>query len=162
MTFTAGQQLRAPQLRSLFPQLTTLPSDAAITSSTVLTDTAGLSLSLEPRSRYIFDGYVAFDSSATAEITFGFRAPPGATGHWAVLGSDVSAPGLDVYVATTFSDASYAFSEGAATGQVLFPHGYIVTSGASGALQFRFAQGTSDASATSLRKGSWLRLTRIS
>lgn len=160
MPYAIGQRVRAPELRDSFPQLSVLLSDAATISSTVLTDTAGLFVNLEPQARYIFDGYIAFDTSATAEVTVGFRAPVGSTGHWAQLGQDASAAGLDAYVQVNYNDTAYAFSEGGPN-QVVFPHGYIATAGAGGPLQFRFAQGTSTASTTSLRKGSWLRLLRI-
>jgi hypothetical protein len=40
------------------------------------------------------------------------------------------------------------------------PHGYLTTAGTAGTLQFRWAQKVTNATATRIISGSWMKLTR--
>ncbi|MFF2864490.1 hypothetical protein ACFVSX_32000 [Streptomyces rubiginosohelvolus] len=136
-------------------------ADEAVTSSTVLQDDDHLTLPVTAGGRYALDAMLAVDGDPAADLLLTVTAPPGSTGYWTpgaiTLGvSDGTgsirltryAPGTTIGVGVT------------AAGLIVTPLGTI-TAGASGAVTVQWAQNVSTGTATVLRAGSWLRLTRV-
>lgn len=159
---SVGQLVRAAELRSYFPTVSVLQSDAAISSSDVLTEAPGLTVLVEPNTRYALEGYLAFNSDTTAHIRVGLAAPPGATGHWGLHAMYyVPADTFNAYATQAYGIDNFITASGGSAGQACAPFGVLQTSGAGGMLRTRLAQAVATATPTALKAGSWLRLTRL-
>jgi hypothetical protein len=170
MTFAAGSKLRAAELNDVSPLLGILASSASVTSSTTLVQSA-LAVTIEASSEYALDGYIAYDAGATGDFKMALTVPTGATGHWGLhavaTGSsanggtdgDMTALRLDAFGTSNVLTA--AGSTSFSGRMVALIRGYISTSTSVGAVTVHFAQNTSNATATTLASGSWLRLWKI-
>lgn len=163
--YSLGARVRAADLRDALPVYGVLNSDAAVSLADFLIDSAGLYVPMETNAQYALDGYIGFQSNATARLRAGFTAPPGCTGTWGLAGPSGNNTTFNSYAAISYdsgvSAENYAFGPGSSTLMALQPHGYIETDGAAGVLRLRFGQTTADASTTTIKAGSWLRLTRL-
>jgi len=143
--------------------------DITKTSSTALADATGLAVQLDANSFYAIDGYLAYVAGATGDIVVALSAPAASTGHWAlfpIVASSTGAAGsFDGRRNSGFGDSVTQVGGGSdsLSGSMLCqPHAYVATAGTAGLLQLRFAQSVSSATATIVKKGSWLRATKLS
>jgi hypothetical protein len=130
-------------------------STETVTSSTVLQNDDTLKLSLAANKTYIVDGVLfASSTSATPDIIIAFY---GQTGSTIAVGytNDVNEMVLGS------SATSTRITLPANTPTSVHLHGTVVTSGASGDLQLKWAQATSNANATAVLPGSYLRAEEI-
>lgn len=170
MPFVAGQKVRAQELNDLVLGVV-MTSDVTKISSTSFSNATGLVLPLAANATYGLDGWVHWTSADNADIQFRYTYPSGSTGQWAGVGPRVnenptaSGPRINYVDFGAVSIAnSLAFTGdniASPTTVSASPRGFIITSSTSGNLQLQFAQGTSQASNTVLRAGSWLRVTRL-
>jgi hypothetical protein len=167
-TFYAGQRVTAADLAGALPLLGWMRADVSKTSSTTLSDATGLAVPLAASATYAIDAYISYVTGATADVKVAFSAPTGSTGHWALMPLAASATGssgsLDATRQSGFGDTVTQTAGGSdvyTLGMACQPHAYVVTSGASGLLQVRFAQATSSASPTLVKAGSWIRALRL-
>jgi hypothetical protein len=164
VTFPAqvGVKLRAGALRRNLHTIAYVPTDQAFQAD-IYSDVAGLSFDVERNARYGFVGYIAYESSSTADIKFTLAGPDGATGHYSFYTQNQAATGgignLESLRLDLINDDSQ--QQGAAGGTGLpmtcYPRGYVATVGVGGAVQVRFAQVTTTAAETVVKAGSWLR-----
>lgn len=170
MAFTAGQILSAGDLNDLIG-FAYLAADQTVTSSTTLVNATGLSFSLSANAVYAIDGWMRWTSGPTPNVKFGWTVPASADGWWSLMAAytqtapvagrervnyiDTSTVAITSALSGTGDDESTGVIDISAR-----PCGYITTSTA-GTLQFKFAQNTSNAGATILGEGSWLRLSRM-
>ncbi len=169
--FLAGQKVRASQLST---GITTLAgyatSDTSVASSTALVNAVGVVLAVEANATYLWDAYIAYNAVEAADLKFGWSVPSGASGHWAEMGIDTSedVTSFGRGRATMaridgYGDSNTGSSSGRdrALAMSCLPRGYLVTAGAAGSLQLRFAQLASNATGTVIKAGSWIRAVRL-
>lgn len=169
-TLIVGSLVGARSLRRQFPQVDYAPELSAFQTDG-WSDVAGLSVQVESQSRYALEGYIAYDSSTAADIQFAIMAPRGASGSWGFMPLWITAGGGgtgDVFAARTLginnagdADAFREVAAGTGGSTMCSVQGYMVTGPQDGVLQLRFAQNVITASATQVRAGSWLRVTRL-
>ncbi|WP_459805010.1 hypothetical protein [Herbidospora sp. RD11066] len=139
-------------------------ADESVTSSGSVQSDDHLFISVGVNSRYAVDGLIIYEAHTTGDFMFGWLAPSGATFGWLV---DVGDPaGTSTYMAVArqwTTGAGVVTAPGLGAGALLtFPvRGLLTTAGSSGSLQFRWGQGTSHATPTIVRAGSFLRLHKI-
>lgn len=171
MVFVAGQKVRASQLNT---GVTTLlgysTADTSVASSTTLVNATGVAISVEANATYMWDAYLAYNANEAADLKFAWAVPSGATGHWSEMGvdasEDISTLGRGKVTAARFDaygDATTGSSSGRDSTLIMacWPRGYLVTAGAAGTFQLRFAQLASNATGTVIKAGSWVRAVRL-
>jgi hypothetical protein len=162
-TFSAGQRLTAGALQAAFPLTSVKSTTENVTSSTVLQNDDQLLLPVVANTTYLLDGYLFYVAAEAGDLKIAFTAPALADLYWSVIGMTTS--GVDV------TDASVTAENGSlgTVTRVLGGdggtwcsarlQGRLIVAATAGSLQLQFAQGTSSATATSLRAGSWIQLT---
>lgn len=156
MTFTAGEKLRAPDLRESFAHTSVLLADTALSNSQALTDAPGLTVLTEPTTRYVLNGYLAYSTGTTPDLTIALIAPIAAFGTWGVAALDTGG-GMVGQRVLGFNDTLTISISGSGSQLAAHLSGFLHTI-VGGPLQLRFAQTTADVSATRLLAGSWLSL----
>lgn len=152
------------------PLVAALSADAAgITSNTVLADVSGLSIPVTASRTYemhLMCLYTAAGGAGTGQFKIGFTGPAGATLDWGNIGLVVNGAGGVSGTATfdggTISDARSFGAGGATTLTTMVAHGRLVTAGTAGNFKLQAAQVASSATATTVRRGTVLRLWPIS
>lgn len=158
VTYYAGQNFTAAYLNSALPILGYCTADTSKTSNTTLGNITGLSVPVAASTTYALDGYLGYDGNATGDIKFAFTQPSGTTGHWGLAGDDTTTSGN--LKTTTAAALTTVITLGGGTAKATV-HGYVVVAGTAGTLQLQFAQNTSNGTATTVRAGSWIRLSKI-
>lgn len=170
MTFAAGAKVRAAELNDASPLISYLAAGHSVTSSTTLVQSA-VAVTLEANAKYALDGYLAYEAGATGDFKTALTVPSGATGHWGLHGvatgstasggteGDLIALRLDAF--GTANPLTAAGSTSFSGRMVALLRGYIATAGSGGAVTLYFAQNTSNATATTLSSGTWIRLWKI-
>jgi ABC-type tungstate transport system permease subunit len=130
-------------------------SDESVASSTTLQDDNDLVVALEANSYYHFEVMHVYTGHSAADLKVGFTGPAGSTGHFSVRYSAAGA-GNAVGGAGALQSAV-----GSSTVSVSGSIGYIYTAGTAGNLQLVWAQNTSNATATVMKEGSWIRVVKI-
>lgn len=169
MPFAAQSKARAPLLRDALYQVGRNVSDQTVSATLAYVDIAGLSVLVRPNASYQMDGYIAYDTNEVARCNFAVTGPPDMVSSWGsgqltpdATGGIGSALAFRRDFMSDTSTGGYGGTGATTPGPVsAIPHGVIVTRAFGGAIQFRFAQQVSDASATTIRAGSWIRLIRI-
>lgn len=162
----AGVKLRAGTFRSTLHTIGYVPTDQAFQAD-VFSDVAGLSFEVERNAVYAFVGYVAYESSSTADIKFTMSGPDGSIGHWGFTTQNQAATGgvgnIEALRLSLINDDSQTQGAAGGTGLAMtaLPRGFVETTGVGGAVQVRFAQITTTAAETVVKAGSWLRAYRI-
>lgn len=127
-------------------QTTFKPANEYLTSTTALQDDDDLFFTVEAGESYIIEGGLFFQQDTpTSEVKVAFNGPTLTTLIWTLDGGTESA-----------YDA--VLNNGGAGGNPI--SGFIQCS-ADGVVHLRFAQDVSDPAGTGLKKGSWLRATRL-
>lgn len=139
-------------------------ANESVTSSTTLQNDDHFAFSVAANASYALEGYVIYDGNTTpaGDLKAAFTVPAGATLWWTNFGTNVS--NLTQYnAATQNGTASRALpTNGGTTGTISFaPRGYLNTAGTAGTFQFQWAQNVSNATATTVFGGSWMKLTRM-
>lgn len=137
-------------------------SDAVpVNNSVTLGSDAILKSTLLTGATYMFDGRIYYDSSVTADFKLAFLVPTFSFFKWGLTGRQAAtATNFDPQVATTSDGPLIAGGNAVGTATFCDFSGHITTT-AAGDLQTRYAQGTLDATNTTVRSGSWLRVIRI-
>jgi hypothetical protein len=139
-------------------------ANQSVTSSTTLVNDTHLALAVVANAVYELEGFIAYDGATSpSDIKMDWTLPASATLLWGPLGAATGgaaayAP-LAVNAGTPLTAGTYG-TGGAYT--ALNPRGRLATAGTAGTLQFRWAQNTSNATATTIYAGSWIRLRRVS
>lgn len=158
-TFAVDQ---APQLGATAPESATVikPSDESVTSSTTLQDDDAFTFALKANTKYVISGGLfATSTVAQPDIKIAFTVPSGATmdiGYLAQGGSSRTAELLE-----TSGTASAQIDIPANTNTLIQQFGSVVTSSTSGNLQLKWAQFSSNATATKIKQGSFITVTEV-
>jgi hypothetical protein len=171
MAVSVGERATGRDLRFLRPLYARLAGDITTQSNDVLTDVPGMTFSLRPGARYLMDGYIAYTSATAADLQLAITGMDGVFN-----GADFAFVGLatggtssgdlhgirheDLHTPTANHFSSYA-GAGTSTGMFCSPYGGFRARDLPVVLQLQFCQTTSTASATTIKAGSWLRLTQL-
>jgi hypothetical protein len=132
-------------------------ADQSVTSSTALVNATSLSASVAANSTYIVEVQGIFTADTVGGIKLGWATlPAGASLIWSIPASTGSGTG-SVFDGT----ATDTWAGSGATQRSFWYRGTLVTAGTAGTLQLQFAQAASNATATILKTGSWLKLERV-
>lgn len=165
--FYAGQELTAAALNAAFPLRAFADADTSRTSSTTFLDADGLVVELEANSQYAIDGWLAYDAGVTGDLKVQLLVPTGAGGTWGMYALSTTSTGsvgtvqanrAPVGSGNALTAGGSASSAGAMNALL---RGYIATGDDPGELQVQFAQNTSNATATTIKAGSWIRAQKI-
>lgn len=140
--------------------------DESVTSSATLQNDDVLVLPVVANARYIMDSqffYTGAGDGATGGFKIGWTGPSGATMLWANYGTtqNLSPTLVNYNVVVESIGGGRGVGTNGATVMSCVPKGVLNTGANSGSLQLQWAQGGSNATATVLKAGSWIRLTRI-
>lgn len=168
--FVPNQKVRAPELNDILTSAI-LPTSLSVVSSTVLADAAGLAVPLLADSVYAIDGWFYYQAAAAGDLRTGWRFPSGADGWWSTVGPDATNNPVASQERRNYTDFGVVpLNTSLVTAGdddltdiyiTTVPRGFIETGNEGGTLQVQFAQGTSNATATILHAGSWLRIARL-
>jgi hypothetical protein len=164
----AGQPITAALLQSMLPTYVIKGSDQSVTSSTTNVNDTGLLVSVAASATYLITGMLLYSAHSSADIKLGWSGPSGATFDWIIHAQTTGTGGLATagMVVDRQSIGNSAFPLGGfgAENTTLMTAplwGRLVTSATAGTFQLNWAQQTSNATASIMRAGSWLRLDRV-
>jgi hypothetical protein len=170
--FFAGQLVPAADLQALVDDITALAApykfkaaDESVTSSITLQDDNHFSWSILANTNYMMLGWIYATGAAAGDIKMALSAPAGCTGyrnvHWA--GAAVTTPSStipDQGVQTNIASRdTRGLPGGDISGQIW---GAVFNAGTAGTLKFQWAQDVSNATPTTIKKGSWMLLIPVS
>ena len=159
-TWTAGQRVTAAQLTLMEPLLVYKLAAEAVTSSTTLQNDDELFLPVAANAFYILDCWIQFNALVGADIKIAWTVPTSATMNYSALGTGPT--NYTDYDTSVVSSGTARPAKGnAPTPQAISSRGHLQTSSTAGTLQLQWAQNTSNATATSVLAGSWIRLNRV-
>lgn len=164
----AGNLIIGSELLAAFNQVKALTAvktaDETVTSSTTLQDDNELFASVAANTTYELTGwlYVA-STSNTPDMKLGYTGPSGATlvhSAWGQqTGATTNTGSPDTGVHATISGVH---TKGVINGNLsILLHGTLVVSSTAGTFRFQWAQQTSDAAGTTVKAGSWIKLTPV-
>jgi hypothetical protein len=146
-------------------------ADESVTASTTLQNDDHLVVPVAANATYTIDGYLQWIGNDTGDIKFAFAFPSGSTLHWGMIGPDdlattfasLGTRGTSEWFARTSQTTSSAFIQYSASTAALLGRmsGLLVTGGSAGTLTLQWAQFVSNPTATTLKQGSWLKLSRV-
>jgi len=146
-------------------------ADQSVTSSTTLVNDTHLTFSVLANGVYTMEGYLLYQGAAdpAGGLKVDFNGPAGATLKWTNFGTNQGSASPQTLL--TYNVVSETLAPGSprtmgtnGTGGTVMscsPRGILTVSSTAGTFVLRFAQGTSNATATSLMTGSWIRLTKV-
>ena len=178
-TLSAGQRLTASLMRSMLPQYARKTADTARSATTTQTDDPHLTFTVEANAVYECRGWIKFDGPTAGDIGTGWTLPSGADGEWTCYGAGLSPviafSNTGVATLDTQSSRGYTIRTdsidlaagrtlgclGAGTALTASIHALLRTGSNSGTFALKWAQFTSDATATTMYTDSMLCLTRF-
>lgn len=167
MSFVAGQKVRASDLNAGQPLFGRVTSDVTVISSTTLVDVTGLVVAMEASAFYTIEGFLGCSSALAADLKFAWTMPAGCSILWTIGGIDTPAasPGYSGDWLAFLNESEGASDtlglSGGTSPTSARPMGSILVGATAGNLQMTFAQVVSTASNTTVKAGSWLKLTRV-
>lgn len=144
------------------------PANESVTSSATLQDDNDFAFAVAANAIYTLQTYIIYSGAIDGGTGAGglkmqFTGPAGAGMTWTNFGANVSGgvTNYNVVAEGLAAGAPRSVPTNAGTTMTCQPKGTLVTSGTSGTLQFRWAQNTSNATATVVGINSWMRLKRV-
>lgn len=141
-------------------------ADTGRTNNT-LTDDPHLVIPVAPSTTYKVEATLIVDGSASGDFKWNFNGPSGATAQIAPFGqfgtTITTSPNTgSTFIAQGLANAGVASGMiGVGSKMIILLQGILVTSSTAGNLTLQWAQGTTNATATTVYTGSSLRLTPI-
>jgi hypothetical protein len=178
-TLLAGQRLTAGLLAAMQTQVARKTSDTSRSATTTATADPHLTFEVAANAIYVWDGWLKYDgATGGADFVVDFTAPASALGEWGGHGAGItvigstSAPALQTdtsgtngYMLRVEANDVQQFRTygtlGVGNALVVMLMGTLRTAGTAGTFSLDWAQGTSNATATTLYTDSWLRMTRV-
>ncbi|NUK07457.1 hypothetical protein HRW18_05395 [Streptomyces lunaelactis] len=159
-----GRRVTSGLLMSMLPLQVIKQSQTLRASTTTLTADPELVLPLEASAQYIIDGHIIYGAaSATPGLQCSIVGPAGSSGVWSANAPAVSAvpdPALMRWRSFGLS-SSTGFGSNGSNNAGMRIHANITTTTA-GNLSFNWAQSVSNATATEVQAGAWIRAFRAS
>jgi hypothetical protein len=139
--------------------------DETVTSSITLQADDDLFLPVAANSIYLLDCFIPFSGAAIGlgGIRSDWTGPAGFNLDWAAYGTNGMAGGSETDYDVVIQVAAGLRSQptNAGTTMSMRPTGTLVTVGTAGTLAFRWAQASSNATGTTVKKNAWIRLMKI-
>jgi len=175
----AGQRLTASLLRSMQPQVARKTADTQRSATTTAAADPHLTFEVEANAAYVWEGFLKYDAATGGDFLVDFSVPTNALGEWGahgpgivVIGADdsplalqtdtVQSTGYMVRVEVNDVTQSRTYGGlGAGTGITVLIAGTLRVGSTAGTFSLDWAQGTSNATATTLFTDSWLKLQRV-
>jgi hypothetical protein len=163
--WTAGQRVLAATLTAMEPLVVIKPADTSRASNTTLSNDPDLVFTNVGVGTYLFDGLLRYTgitfSTGPGDIKLGFAFSGSLSASGWVPNTFVSnaANNVDV-VCSNFGTSRVEGTYGTGTDVGASVRGYLVVT-AAGTMSLQWAQNTSNATATTMRAGSHLKLTQI-
>lgn len=159
-----GTTLTYGLLTSMLPITATKTANEPVTSSTTLQNDDELLVAVEANAMYDVLLHLLHDSATAGDVVIGWSGPSGATMNWGMIGAQVTTTSSttvpDVTMPALTIAQTNALGGGASIGTYCLVHGVLTTAGTAGTLNFRWAQNSSNATASNVRAGSQLILKR--
>jgi hypothetical protein len=152
------QWYRYPDVRTIYK-----PTTESVTSSTTFQDDNHFTFSVLANSAYALESYIPYDGAAAGDLKMQFTGPALASMFFTNFGANTAAPAEYNVVVETLAAAGSARGVAANDATVMScqPKGTLVVGATAGTLQFQWAQFVSNATATRILGGAWMRLTKI-
>lgn len=175
----AGQKITAALLRSMLPMIARKTSDTLRNSTTTATADPHLQFEVEANAVYVWDGFLKYDAATAGDLLVDFSVPSGALGEWGAHGPGIVVIGADdsplVLQTDTVQSTGYMVRVevndvtqsrtygglGAGTGITILIAGTLRVGSTAGTFSLDWAQGTSNATNTTLFTDSWLKMVRV-
>lgn len=164
----AGQIATADALNNPGPVTQTYvikPADESVTSSSTLQDDDHLLLSVAANAIYRVETIIKYVSTSTTPgFQMAWSGPTGASLLWVPcgLGFGDTSSNDKIDMAARDITAASSLATPSSAGNVALPTGILTVGGTAGTLKFRWAQVSGNATATTVKAGSLLQLTRLS
>ena len=163
--FQAGQSLTAADLNAAFDirRVAWQTGDQIVNNSTTFVSSTFLTLTVAANSSYVYEALLVWDTNSTADFKHQLLVPAGAAVRQGTWTPTNTVAATNTTIAVDALDAIGYGGGGVALGTMLTarPVGLIATVGTAGSVTVQFAQGTANASNTTLKTGSWIRLTKV-
>ena len=137
------------------PSFVRKTADETVTSSTTLQSDDHLFFAVAASEIWVFDFTLFIVSAAAPDIRIALDVPAGATLKWAIIHEMDNNEVATLSVVTTGDDTSRIYGATASETMIVV-RGIIVNGGTAGNVQLRWAQGTSDATGTTVKENSFL------
>lgn len=162
----AGAKIRASELNAARPSVGFCDTDQSKAANTTLAAITGVACPLEADGIYAVDAYVAYNANATGDLKLALAGPAGSTGHWGIYAMAAAATGTAGDLNALRADVGSTLVAGGsgtspAGAHICIPRGIIEVGATAGDLVLQFAQNVSNATATVIKAGTWLRAWRI-
>jgi hypothetical protein len=132
-------------------------ADQSVTSSTTLIDDTHLQFAIAAQHEYVFELMLAVTGPGFLKVAF--NAPSGSAGWWVIEQTISGSRNTATVLTSTFVDGEAL--GGNTNGDLVWLNGYVDNGATAGTVKLRWAQQTSNGSATILKKGSYLRAYRV-
>jgi hypothetical protein len=137
---------------------------AGVTTNTTVANDGVLALAVAASCVYVVDWNLVTDGATAGDFKYAWTGPASATMAWSSLGLDAGAASNVAPIhqdAATIGATIIHGTLGVGTNSRVIGSGLLTVAATAGTLTLQFAQGTSSASATRIRAGSWVRAIRI-
>ncbi|WP_441251203.1 hypothetical protein [Kitasatospora sp. McL0602] len=135
------------------------------TTNTSMVNDVDLYFNVQPNAKYIFDGHLSYSGETfaigPADLRADWTIPSGADFAWQRGGYPSNTTAQVDTVQTDHATVRVLGTFGSGTIVTARFSGRVATSGSGGVCQFRWAQNNPSATTTSMRVGSWIRVTRV-
>jgi hypothetical protein len=159
-TWSVGQVLSASDVNTWFVPLNVIkPSGQTVTSSTALVNDSALVLAVVSNSVYCVQGAIQYNAASGGDLKYTFTVPAGASGFYGWTATNITA--FNGGASSAWTDTNTGQGNGTSTFMNIRITGVLNVGGASGNLQFRWAQNTSSGTATTVMGNSALLAYRI-
>ena len=163
-TFATGDVPSATQVNEWFVNVlfARKTADESVTSSTTLQDDNDLSVSVAANAVYELSMVLRYDGSTAGDLLWQIVGPSGSSMHMSSHRLTVPAVGIgDDSFSYEAGTAGNAGALGVGVDAVVQIQGIVIVAATAGTTKLQWAQNTSSATATRVRAGSFMRLTRV-
>lgn len=136
-------------------------ANESVTSSTVLQNDDQLFVSVAANASYILDCWFQYTAAAAGGLKLDWSVPSGAACSTTNFGVNFGGVLTDYNVVVTAAGSTRSVGGNGAVVMSCQPRGYVTVGSTSGNVQLRWAQDTSNGTATTILTGSYLRLVRV-
>lgn len=160
--WSVGQVLTASDVNTwLVPTAVYKTGDQSVTSSTTFVNDSELFVTVAANAEYGLEAWIEYIGTGGGDIKWGWAVPAGATMRYSCVHNEGGGTGLN-NSHNVYQETDTGFAAGASPSLTsLHMTGRLSVSSSSGTLQFRWAQNTSNASATHVRNPSFIELQRL-
>ncbi|MER5912310.1 hypothetical protein ABT124_17900 [Streptomyces sp. NPDC001982] len=140
--------------------------DTGRTNAT-LADDPHLTVNIEANATYDLECFLIYRGASTGDFGAAFTVPAGTAGDWSLFGPDTALAASAVtgsvrYNSGILTGTRIAGASDSTTPVAAQGIGYVVAGSTAGPFTLKWAQVTTDATATTLLTNSWMRLIRTS